>query len=65
MANPTFRKDIFDVIKAVKTCKDGEGGCAKCPYYREDGRHMCYANNGNRMLEDVLFYLKKYAKLED
>ena len=55
-------KDILDVIKAVEICKDGEGGCANCPYFKSDGKHACYAKYGNNMLKDVLYYLKKYKK---
>ena len=56
-----FNRDLDDVIKAVKICKS-DAGCVKCPYYKSNGKHACFAQEGNRLLEDVFVYLKRYQK---
>lgn len=56
-----LNKDLDDVIKAVKICKS-DAGCNKCPYYKANSKHSCFAQEGNRLLEDVYVYLKRYQK---
>ena len=55
-------KPLTDVIKAVEICA-GCGACFKCPYYVKDGRNLCLLTEGNQMLKDVYYWLKKTRKM--
>lgn len=54
-------KELHEVVKAIEICKADDGGCNRCPYYK-DKVAMCLPNNGNQMLNDAYYYLRKYQR---
>ena len=54
-------KELPAVIKALEICGSAMG-CLKCPYSRRDGTKDCTPKQGNHLMLDCLYYLKKFQK---